>query len=75
MRYLPHTDKEIEQMLSVTGHAHLEDLFSHIPDKCRYQGELNIGSPISEWALTDYFKSLGEKKQCLLCKSSFTRCR
>ncbi len=58
MRYLPHTEKEIEEMLAVTGHHQLEELFAHIPEACRYQGEMDIPGPLSEWALSDHFQSL-----------------
>jgi glycine dehydrogenase subunit 1 len=63
MRYLPHTDNEIAEMLTVTGHDRLEDLFSHIPEDCRYQGEVNIPEPLSEWALTDHFQNLAVNSQ------------
>ncbi len=59
MRYLPHTDTEIKEMLAVTGHDQLEDLFTHIPEECRYQGEVDLPEQLSEWALSDHFQSLG----------------
>ncbi len=58
MRYLPHTEKEIEAMLAVTGHGQLEELFAHIPEDCRYQGDMKLPEPLSEWALSDHFQSL-----------------
>lgn len=58
MRYLPHTDIEIEEMLAVTGHGNMDDLFSHIPEECRYQGEIDLPAQLSEWDLTDHFKNL-----------------
>ncbi|MEN8199359.1 MAG: aminomethyl-transferring glycine dehydrogenase subunit GcvPA [Thermodesulfobacteriota bacterium] len=58
MRYLPHTKEEIREMLAITGHQQLEDLFAHIPEACRYRGEMDIPGPLSEWALTEHFQSL-----------------
>ena len=58
MRYLPHTDNEIAEMLAITEHGQLEDLFSHIPEDCRYQGDMEIPEPLSEWALTDHFQDI-----------------
>ena len=58
MRYLPHTEEEIQEMLAATGHAHLNELFAHIPEDCRYQGEMDIPGPLSEWALSDHFQNL-----------------
>jgi glycine dehydrogenase subunit 1 len=59
MRYLPHTDQEIKEMLAVTGHENLEGLFVHIPDECSYQGDIDIPGPLSEWTLSDHFQELG----------------
>ena len=59
MRYLPHTNEEIEEMLAVTGHDSIEELFTHIPEACRYQGEVDLPEPLSEWALSDHFQTLG----------------
>ncbi len=58
MRYLPHTPDEINAMLAATGHRQLDDLFAHIPDACRFQGDIAIPGPLSEWALTDHFSDL-----------------
>ncbi|MBT8345240.1 MAG: aminomethyl-transferring glycine dehydrogenase subunit GcvPA [Desulfofustis sp.] len=59
MRYLPHTQEEIAEMLAVTGQQSLEELFDHIPEDLRYQGEIDIPGPLSEWELTDHFENLG----------------
>ncbi len=61
MRYLPHTDEEISEMLAVTGHESLDSLFSHIPPACRYEGDIKIPAQLSEWALTERLESLGNK--------------
>ncbi len=61
MRYLPHTDNEVAEMLAVTGHDQLDGLFAHIPDDCRYQGEMSLADPLSEWSLTDHFQELAAK--------------
>jgi len=63
MRYLPHTDKDIEEMLSVIGHKSTEDLFTHIPENCRYQGDITVPGPLSEWALTDRLSELGQNME------------
>jgi len=68
MRYLPHTDQDIHEMLAVTGHENLEDLFSHIPDECSYQGDINIPAPLSEWALSDHFRELGRNNYTFSAK-------
>jgi len=69
MRYLPHTDQEIEEMLAFTGNKHLDDLFSHIPESCRYQGDLALPAPLSEWALIEHFQDLAAKNESSSAKS------
>jgi len=61
MRYLPHTEQEISEMLAVTGHTHLDDLFSHIPDNCRFQDEVDLPGPLTEWALSETFQGLAKR--------------
>jgi glycine dehydrogenase subunit 1 len=54
MRYLPHTEEDIQQMLQVAGAADLDDLFSSIPDDCRRKDEMNLPEPITEWELNGH---------------------
>jgi len=60
MRYLPHTEEEIAEMLAVIGQQSLADLFAHIPADTRFQGELDIPGPFSEWDLTTHLEVLGQ---------------
>jgi len=61
MRYLPHTEEEIAEMLAVTGQQSLEDMFNHIPQDCRYQGEIDVPAALSEWDLTSRLNELGSQ--------------
>ena len=54
MRYLPHTQEDIQQMLQVAGAADLDDLFSSIPDDCRRKDEMNLPEPLTEWELNGH---------------------
>jgi len=58
MRFLPHTDKDIESMLEVVGVRTLDDLFSTIPDDCQRITPLDLPDPLSEWELNDLNESL-----------------
>lgn len=51
MRYLPHTGQDIEQMLAVTGHSDLDQLFDIIPDSAKTKTGLNLPDALSEWDL------------------------
>lgn len=45
-------------MLAVVGKRRLDDLFSHIPEDCRYQGAIDLPGPLSEWDLGERFQVL-----------------
>jgi len=57
MRYLPHTVEDIAEMLQVAGADNLDDLFSSIPEDCRFKGELDLPE-MSEWELNDHMAAL-----------------
>lgn len=58
MRYLPHTKKEIEEMLSFLGANSFEDLFKTIPDSCKRDKELSLPGPFSELELITHIEEL-----------------
>ncbi len=53
MRFLPHTDEEIESMLKAVGAGDLDDLFSRVPQACRRDGAMKLPAAITEWELND----------------------
>ncbi|GAH93552.1 unnamed protein product, partial [marine sediment metagenome] len=55
--YLPHTKKEIEEMLESIGVASIDDLFTDIPDELNLKNPLNIPDGISEY---EVFKKLND---------------
>ena len=58
MRYLPHTNEDIAEMLHVVGVGSLEDLFTTIPENCRRTGKLDLPEPMTEWELNDHMAEL-----------------
>jgi glycine dehydrogenase subunit 1 len=48
MRYLPHTDIDIRQMLETIGVDKIDDLFTGIPESCRLQSPLDLPAALSE---------------------------
>lgn len=59
MRYLPKSDLERREMLSVIGVNSLEELFSHLPDEVRLHRQLEIAPGKSEYEIIDYFRQRG----------------
>ena len=66
MRYLPHTQEDIESMLAKTGHASLDELFDCIPEKARFKGRLNIPEAKTEWELNEYMEEMASAN--IACK-------
>ncbi len=58
MRYLPHTDEEIRDMLAVIRRGSLDELFCSVPDSCRYEGEMPLPPAMDEWQLTEHMEIL-----------------
>lgn len=60
-RYMPMTDENRQEMLKVLGIESTEELFSDIPAKVRFQGELQVSSALSELETQKYFSRLAGK--------------
>jgi len=58
MRYLPHTQEDIQSMLQAVGVDHLDHLFSTIPRDCRLKEALDLPAPMTEWELNDHMDAL-----------------
>ncbi|MDY0339090.1 MAG: aminomethyl-transferring glycine dehydrogenase subunit GcvPA [Acholeplasmataceae bacterium] len=56
-KYLPHTGKDIEEMLKVTGAKSLDDLFSSIPKSLKIN-DYDLPSAKDDITLTDHMKKL-----------------
>lgn len=60
MRYLPHTDVEVQQMLDQIGVSNIDELFSGIPEDCRLQRPLDLPDAKSESETMTLLRSLAE---------------
>ncbi len=58
MRYLPHTEAEIEEMLQAVGASSLHDLFATIPENCCTLTHLDLPEPLTEWELDRHMQAL-----------------
>jgi len=66
MRYLPHTQEDIQEMLAKAGKETLDDLFETIPDSLKTKGSLDLPEAMSEWDLNTYMETLASKN--IACK-------
>ncbi len=71
MRYIPHTDEEIRQMLKVIGAGNIEELFSSIPKEQRCDNRLDLPAGMSEIELMRHMNALATKNTPLSCRASF----
>ncbi len=58
MRYLPHTEQDINAMLKVVGVDNLDGLFAAIPKECRHTEALDLPEPMTEWELNTHMDAL-----------------
>ena len=61
MRYLPHTEADIEEMLKAVGVGSLDALFAQIPENSRREHPLNLPEPRTEWELRAHLEGLAGK--------------
>jgi len=58
MRFLPHTQEDIQEMLGVVGVDSLDALFTTIPQECCCRLGLNLPEPLTEWELDSHMDDL-----------------
>jgi len=61
MRYLPHTEEEIAEMLRVIGKGSLDELFSTIPEGVRFRGDLAVPDALDEPNLMRHLADIAGK--------------
>jgi glycine dehydrogenase subunit 1 len=70
-RYLPMTDTDQKEMMQEIGINSVDELFSDIPEKVRYNGDLKIEKELNEVELSRYMMGLANKNANSLEYSSF----
>jgi glycine dehydrogenase subunit 1 len=71
MKFTPHTDKQVKEMLQAIGVSDIEDLFADIPEEARVRGLLEIGEPLSEQEVTEIMRSLAKANKTVSDVTSF----
>lgn len=64
-KYLPHTEKDIKEMLDVIGVNTIDDLFEEIPEKLKNLN-LNVPKSHSELEIFSHFNMLSNKNRVLI---------
>lgn len=67
MPFIPHTPKDIEEMLAAIGSHSIDDLFSEIPSELQIQQLPNTPHSMSELEIARYMQVLANKDQYQLC--------
>ncbi|MBC7171259.1 MAG: glycine dehydrogenase, partial [Polyangiaceae bacterium] len=61
MRYLPHTEAELAEMLAAIGVPSIDELFKTIPEDVRFEGPLGIEPALDEASLMAHLTELADK--------------
>ncbi len=61
MRYAPHTEQDVREMLARTGDSTIDDLFSSIPASVRLEGGLDLPAGVSEMETVDRLQALARR--------------
>jgi glycine dehydrogenase subunit 1 len=61
MRYVPHTEAEITEMLGVVGRSSLDELFATIPPEARFERRLALEPALAEPDLMTHLSELSRK--------------
>ncbi|TMW73772.1 aminomethyl-transferring glycine dehydrogenase subunit GcvPA [Alteribacter natronophilus] len=62
-RYLPMTEKDLQEMMEVIGIDSVEELFSDIPKNVRFQGDMNVEKALDETALVKEMQRLAGRNK------------
>ncbi len=71
MRYVPHTDQEIKNMLSTIGVKDVEELFSCIPADQRCKSKLDLPEGLAEADLMRHMNTIATQNSTLSSHASF----
>jgi glycine cleavage system P protein (glycine dehydrogenase) subunit 1 len=65
VRFAPHTDAEVREMLAAIGLSSLDELFDQIPEDVRLHGGLNLPDGVSEMEIVDDMQALASRNRHL----------
>ncbi|MBI5588059.1 MAG: aminomethyl-transferring glycine dehydrogenase subunit GcvPA [Deltaproteobacteria bacterium] len=71
MPYIPHTDKDVSEILKAVGASSVDEILESLPAALRARGPLNLPKGLSEQELKGLLKGLSEKNSTVEEYSSF----
>jgi glycine dehydrogenase subunit 1 len=63
MRYAPHTEQDVREMLARTGASTIDELFSSIPASVRLEGGLDLPAGVSEMETVERLRALAGRNR------------
>ena len=66
-KYFPHTEDDLQAMLSRIGVESLDALYAQIPEAIRFSGDYQLPESMSELEVRQLFEQLGQQNQPLTC--------
>lgn len=66
-KYFPHTESDLQAMLSTVGVRSLDDLSAEVPDAVRFRGDYQLPEQMSEQEVRQLFDQLGSQNHPLTC--------
>ena len=67
MKFFPHTDNDVQEMLRVIGVNSLDDLYAEIPEELKFKGELRLPSAMSESEVRRELQGVANLNDQLVC--------
>ena len=66
-KYFPHTDTDLQTMLSAVGVDSIDALYADVPEQIRFRGDYQLPSEMSELEVRQLFEQLGAQNRQLTC--------
>ena len=70
-KYFPHTEDDLQAMLSVVGVDSVDALYDQIPESVRFRGDYQMPSEMSELEVRDTFAKLASQNLQLTCFAGY----
>ena len=70
-KYFPHTEEDLQAMLSTVGIDSIDALYAQIPDSIRFRDNYQLPTEMSEIEVRQLFERLGQQNKQLTCYAGY----